>query len=114
MQKAIQEAKKMIEEEILNRQQTVSSWNWNSEYYSYCDGRKSSLEELIERLEKIPQDNGWISVEDRLPEESWIYIVYHTEYWIRDISFSKPDNEWGYLMQSRITHWQPLPLPPTT
>ena len=54
MQQAIEEAKKMRDELINDREVQL-------------------LNMVIERLEKLPQDNGWISVEDRLPEKEGEY-----------------------------------------
>ena len=60
MQQAIEEAKKMRDE--LDRIQRKS-------YMEYRHLKIDAINELIERLEKLPQDDGWISIEDRLPEE---------------------------------------------
>ena len=73
--------------------------------WAYCDG------ELVEK-------NQWISVKDRLPEESGEYLVYcpsvnrkvtsidyYNGWFVRGIGEVKnPD---------KITHWQPLPTQPT-
>jgi hypothetical protein len=52
----------------------------------------------------------WISVEDRLPEESCIVLVYHKGLGVM-VSFYDKKINWGILRAS-ITHWMPLPDPP--
>ena len=65
MQQAIEEVKKMIQEihcEIYNQKRKFSEIQ--------------VLEKLIERLEKLPQEDGWIPVNERLPEEEGIYLIF--------------------------------------
>ena len=58
---------------------------------------------------------NWISVEDRLPEETGYYLIFchagekmfpkqKIDYFI--------ENKQGWLHSSNITHWMPLPAPP--
>ena len=62
-------------------------------------------------------NNGWISVDDRLPTERDVYTVYcpdslyfqHEKEQIQMASFN-PDTGWN--SHARITHWQLLPQPP--
>lgn len=62
----------------------------------------------------------WISVEDRLPEESQLVLTWNQEdvkvdvyAWIGDyygIGFMKDLMQEGF----KVTHWMPLPDPPKT
>ena len=60
----------------------------------------------------------WISVEDRLPEESGMYIVTANDGHAQRVSFllwQKRNRMWnltGARSYWRVTHWQPLPQPP--
>ena len=85
--------------------------------------------------------NNWISVEDRLPDESRRYYLCTTKdvfasgrvmREVRILSFADDldsvdkyyfdgihragwyyyDHDWGYREVGNVTHWQPLPAPP--
>ncbi len=58
------------------------------------------------------QNNGWISVEERLPENNQVVLGYHPMYIfickkLKDRFVVKMN-----LTPCDITHWQPLPQPP--
>ena len=52
--------------------------------------------------------NGWVSVEERLPEPTYCVLVYTTDYSI-EVDARGSDGEW---MSYEVTHWMPLPVPP--
>lgn len=60
----------------------------------------------------------WISVDDRLPEESGMYIVTANDGHAQRVSFvlwQKKNRMWnltGARSYWRVTHWQPMPKPP--
>ena len=60
----------------------------------------------------------WISVKDRLPEESGMYIVTANDGHAQRVSFvqwQKKNRMWnltGARSYWRVTHWMPLPKPP--
>ena len=58
----------------------------------------------------------WISVEDRLPENTGWYLVYHHNGKMGQCKFYTNPNEWWYegtsCHKTRCTHWQSLPAPP--
>ena len=61
--------------------------------------------------EPFPQENdGWISVEDRLPETDGLYYTFIKT----KVSESMGETMFqdGEFMSSFVTHWQPLPSPP--
>lgn len=84
--------------------------------------------------------NEWISVKDRLPEEHDAYLCaewsktfneyfIHIRYFAKDLyewdRFSFPDGkgkggfywsdrEWGCGLADDVTHWMPLPEPPSS
>ena len=99
MQQAIEEAKKLL-----------SECEWWDDEQSFIESK--ILNQLIERLEKLPQEDGWIPVNERLPEEEGIYLIFWTVYWVDWMMFK----DWRFcdwqFHAKRVTHWQPLPLPP--
>ena len=60
----------------------------------------------------------WISVKDRLPEESGMYIVTANDGHAQRVSFvqwQKKNRMWnltGARSYWRVTHWMPMPQPP--
>ena len=60
----------------------------------------------------------WISVENRMPEESGMYIVTANDGHAQRVSFvlwQKKNRMWnltGARSYWRVTHWQPMPQPP--
>ena len=58
-------------------------------------------------------NSGWIKVEDRLPEPYIHVLVYDQPE--GEMGFARiKHNAWDvYFHQINVTHWQPLPQPPT-
>ena len=55
----------------------------------------------------------WISIKDRLPEKSCKVLVSTNQSGVGDMWFSK---EFGWHLlknDAKVTHWMPLPEPPT-
>ena len=68
--------------------------------------------------ELIEANDGWVSVDEQLPEHEGEYLVCHwgmfngqktQRYVDRDFFYSET-KEWD---KTYVTHWQPLPAPPT-
>lgn len=61
---------------------------------------------------------AWIRIEDRLPDRYGLYIValegrsVATNVWEPKNEF-KQESGWCYKGWKHITHWMPLPEPPT-
>ncbi len=64
--------------------------------------------------EKMEQAAPWVSVTDRLPEGGEV-LVYDPE--VREVTVAFFESgRWigrGYNEEHTVTHWQPLPAPPT-
>lgn len=75
--------------------------------------RDKVIAELREELKAAQSDQGWISVEDRLPEKDNEYNVVilggvSTRWFAVDIGFvDEPPR-----IDPRISHWRELPQPP--
>lgn len=58
----------------------------------------------------------WVSVSDKLPEQSGWYLIWHPEKSTRPIEafWSVSDKTWGrdWNRTEFVTHWMPLPEPP--
>jgi hypothetical protein len=90
---------------------------------------------FIESIADIPHidvtpKSEWVSVEDRLPEETQDYLVvlnnedidirlfnsnndpYQTDFLMRN-KFLFCDSKGDWHITDRVTHWMPLPEPPT-
>jgi len=62
-------------------------------------------------------NNGWISVEDELPNKPGLYLVATSEHGVGLITWSMGDVTPRWLDSDReqfsgVTHWMPLPEPP--
>ena len=73
-------------------------------------------EEIIEsRWNRRAEQQGWISVNERLPDDGVDVIVIADS---RNIGFAWHDyrgwydSNHGWIKISKITHWHPLPEPP--
>ena len=98
----------------------------HAEYYTKCDFSKSYVETLADYLlangatfATDTNDGGkWISVEERLPPESQMYIVTANDGHTQRVTFvrwQKRNKMWdltGARSYWKITHWMPLPEPP--
>lgn len=62
----------------------------------------------------------WISVKDRLPEEG-SYLCFMFDGYIKMCYYAPNDEDakfgwldmWRAYLDGTVTHWQPLPQPPT-
>ena len=60
------------------------------------------------------ENNGWISVDDKLPDNGDSVLVYtgglpRVAHYVGGLLF----DAYAEFNDKIITHWQPLPLPPT-
>lgn len=59
-------------------------------------------------------DSGWVSVKERLPEENTVVLVFIAGNSVeRDCLIRSIHNQIGWKRWANITHWMPLPKPPT-
>ena len=98
---------------------TLEKWDiWNE----VNEGNYAPFREFHAKL-KQQENNGWISVQERLPEESKespfvkLSILCNVFYGgIRGIGvYYFEEKEWyvyGHNQSKLVTHWQPVPPPP--
>lgn len=84
-----------------------------------CDQKIESLvDDVIDIIAHGVTVQEWISVENRKPEESGMYIVTANDGHAQRVSFvlwQKKNRMWnltGARSYWRVTHWQPMPPPP--
>lgn len=103
-----EEALKLLENEI---------YKWSMDWDEREDGLDytEAIEIAIAALRPVSREqptltppNGWVSVEERLPEPTYCVLVYTTDYSI-EVDARGSDGEW---MSYEVTHWMPLPSPP--
>jgi len=98
---------KMLEEKL---------WKYNITYDDIIQNVRTLELSLIEKLSK---DDGWISVEDRLPEV-WQDVLVLDRWTFHYDSYLKSNGMWFInntfyteeAYASNVTHWQPLPNQP--
>jgi len=90
-----------------NQGRHASDLHYSAEYQKYV-GMMAAMREVLEYFGKFDL-GGWISVEDRLPEESGVYIVHDISMGIRVFYFGKGEVRSGWF---GVTHWMLLPEPP--
>ena len=63
----------------------------------------------------LTEDDGWISVEERLPAEGVIVLAYHSSCYSQGTNYmhSKVWQETVNGINHDITHWMPLPNAPS-
>lgn len=75
-------------------------------------------EKWVDEAIHLAKELEWISVEDRLPEDKvevlGYFIVNPNLPGDREVT-SREDNRWDYggAYERTVTHWMPLPNPPT-
>ena len=109
----------------------LTKFNPETGQYEYIEKAKTQAEyneqrkAVIQKLGAIEDENGWVSVEDRLPKqecgEDWFapdsYILCATKDKKVFVASYSHQNKYFWYRDSLhplkdITHWQPLPEPP--
>lgn len=74
-----------------------------------------SLHEEHLELQKLKEENRWIPVSERLPENCKRVLVRMSNFYTVVASYFNGSDDWkndcGEYC-SNVTHWQPLPQPP--
>lgn len=73
--------------------------------------------EGLAKLQETADSKGWISVDERLPEDEQDCIIYTGTQMFDGAIYWQSDKVWhvsevGDLSTTEVTHWQPLPEPP--
>jgi len=90
----------------------------DSEVYQKWQSALKAWQQLESSIgEETEGQDGWISVEDRLPELTGEYLVFETNHGLKAIEkmvFNLYNESWYNDNGDTFhpTHWQPLPKPP--
>ena len=67
---------------------------------------------LLTAIDALEQNNEWVSVKDRMPEEGVDVLVYLNRK-SADVDFvDRESGNFFYYDEGEVTHWRPLPEPP--
>ena len=78
----------------------------------YCKQSEKYLVKENGDIEPLKKQSGWISVEEKLPEESDCYLVYIiSDFGIGCVTFTHYTKRYGWGIPD-VTHWMPLPEAP--
>ena len=94
--------------EMLNKE--YDNAIWLREIQGNSDYLNDLLIALLTAIDALEQDNGWISVKDRLPEPKAMVLAHCTNG--RMLTMGYFDKDLEYLTSGRVTHWMPLPPKP--
>lgn len=89
-------------------------------HYNYSYEVRDAIRFLLDEIDRLRAEvdrlkrGGWISVEERLPDEESHFIVADQ---YGNVFYSEYDEggfwlDWDQEPDSVVTHWQPLPEPP--
>ena len=71
---------------------------------------------LLTAIDALEQDNGWISIKDRMPEKGVDVLVYGDIYSngksVVEVDCVDKGGNFFNFDEGRVTHWRPLPEPP--
>ena len=83
-----------------------------------AEATQNCIVKLQEQIAELRSAQEWVTVKDRLPEESGVYIVTANDGHAQRVSFvqwQKKNRMWnltGARSYWRVTHWMLLPKPP--
>lgn len=110
-----------LEQRLLKLQNSMRN-AVDSEQYAHICSRESGFLTAFSIVKQHQGESDWVSVDERLPDESGEYLVYC----IGDSGFAKDrkarsvmlfnveKNIWASLSPIfKVTHWQALPNPPS-
>ena len=68
--------------------------------------------ELLATIKQLEQNKAeWISVDDQLPDNSLASVIYYQD---GEVGVCDFPHGWHGMIEHGITHWMPLPEPPST
>lgn len=87
----------------------------------FYSGTYANIERAIDSaptVEPKQVKSEWISVKDRLPVAKKVILAYESAFDSMSMAFRLPDTEefinvGDYYALDAVTHWMPLPEPPT-
>ena len=122
-------AKEYIEREAAKRELLSWAVSINHPEYLIKDDALHVIDsipaaDVVEQEQESKPTNGWISVQDRLPEKDGQYLIFTTQYFTPDhideidhkdgIEISRYHNIYGFLSKNGMhaKYWCEMPQPP--
>lgn len=117
-------AKEYIEREAVKRELLSWAVNINHPEYLIKDDALHVIDsmpaaDVVEQEQESKPLNGWISVQDRLPEEKGRYLTANKRYGDKIVVFDLwfgggfwYVEEEDDVFDFEVTHWMPMPNPP--
>lgn len=110
----------IVEREMKTPEELADEW-LSKEFWDAIEDRESSLAKKV-FLAGYAAANRWISVEEELPIDTQVLVLYRREsngfrFIGIDITSSYGDDKNDFWMHcengDKVTHWQPIPAIPT-
>ena len=88
----------------------IESW---LSMYPMAKGQTDAISTILTRYRdgELVEKDRWISVKDRLPEFGTPILYYRDSIGMQTTTWDREEEK--YYVMNDITHWQPLPTPPT-
>ena len=98
----------MLPKITVNKEQLEKALKYDREQYmkGYNDGYDDGFDKGYDA-------DKWISVKDRLPQKDGRYLAYGSAFGRCLIGILYYDVRLECFSDGEVTHWQPLPAPPT-
>ena len=123
MQEFVEKLIERLEEESRDSQENMVKSTSNL-VANFCSGASGAYNKTIAIVNQLAEEynNGWISVEERLPEETECYLVTWRDRvtcknYVEIVEYDAGSQEWldcicqAGLLGYDIIAWQPLPTP---
>ena len=89
---------------------------WEASRDMFPNDYSHELHKIIELISEAPTVMQWVSVKNKLPKEMQAVIIYgksdNEYYQNQDIGWLN-DGRWMTDTIRKVTHWMPLPPPPS-
>lgn len=80
------------------------------------DALRAQVDALTAERDALAEANRWVSVDERMPEVGYRYLVYDGFYDDFFKAYCNPDGSWTDIGDGTclmcVTHYKPLPEPP--
>lgn len=96
-------------DKLLEQLQKKKAGPANKRYTEGFNDCLMRVRSMVHSMPTLTPPNEWVSVDGGLPEPTYCVLVYTADCSI-EVDAIGSDGEW---MSFEVTHWMPLPAPPT-